>query len=152
MRSHYLFQCCLLWIGLLGTNFSEIRTEILLFSLKKMHLKLLSATMVAILSGVDDIDIDIYPFYIVIWLYNKKQWVTPPQYCPDWWLLYTENKSCRIVHPGISSWYGMMKITLTAYLLGLQIFFRPLEIISQLRFVGFMGYEIFINPENTLQM
>ena len=43
---------------------------------------------------------------------------------PTWWLLYMENKPRRIVHPGISSWYGMMKVTLTAFLLGLQIFFQ----------------------------
>ena len=37
-------------IGLLGTNFSEIPIWILVFSFKKMHLKLSSAEMAAILS------------------------------------------------------------------------------------------------------
>ena len=37
-------------IGLLGTNFSEIRIRIPSFSFKKMHLKLSSAKMAAILS------------------------------------------------------------------------------------------------------
>ena len=41
----------LLLTGLLGTNFSEIRIEILSFSLKKTHLKFSSAKTVAILSG-----------------------------------------------------------------------------------------------------
>ena len=40
----------LLSIRLLGINFSEIWSEILLFSFKKMHLKMSSAKMVAILS------------------------------------------------------------------------------------------------------
>ena len=40
----------LLSIGLLGTSFSEIWIQILSFSFKKMHLKMLSATMAAILS------------------------------------------------------------------------------------------------------
>ena len=40
----------LLSIGPLGTNFSEILNKIFTFSLKKMHLKLLSAKMAAILS------------------------------------------------------------------------------------------------------
>ena len=40
----------LLTIGLLGTNFSEIWIVILSFSFRKMHLKMLSAKMAAILS------------------------------------------------------------------------------------------------------
>ena len=41
----------LLLIGLLGTNFCGIRIGILSFSFKKMHLRLSSAKMTAILSG-----------------------------------------------------------------------------------------------------
>ena len=47
----------LLSFGLLGTNFNEIQTRILSFSFKKIHLKLSSAKMAAILSRgrwVDD--------------------------------------------------------------------------------------------------
>ena len=44
-----LMACCLS-IGLLGTNCSEIGIAILLFSFKKMHLKLSSAKMVAVFS------------------------------------------------------------------------------------------------------
>ena len=40
----------ILLIGPLGTNFSEISIEIHVFSFKKMHLKMLSAEMAAILS------------------------------------------------------------------------------------------------------
>ena len=40
----------LLTIGLLGTNFSEIKIGFLSFSLKEMHLKLSSANMAAIMS------------------------------------------------------------------------------------------------------
>ena len=40
----------ILLIGPLGTNFSEILIEIDTFSFKKIHLKMLSAKMVAILS------------------------------------------------------------------------------------------------------
>ena len=39
----------LLWIGLLGTNFSEIRMGILSLTFKKIHLKLSFAKMAAIL-------------------------------------------------------------------------------------------------------
>ena len=48
--SHYLNQWRVLPIGLVGTNFSEIQIWILSFSFKKIHLKLSSAKMVAILS------------------------------------------------------------------------------------------------------
>ena len=41
----------LLSTGLLGTSFSEIWIGILSFSFKKMHLKMSSAKMAAILSG-----------------------------------------------------------------------------------------------------
>ena len=40
--SHYLNQCCLLWIGPLGTNPSEILTKIQKFSFTKIHLKVSS--------------------------------------------------------------------------------------------------------------
>ena len=45
----------LLSIGLPGTNFSEIRVRILSFSFKKMHWKLLSAKMAAILFREDEL-------------------------------------------------------------------------------------------------
>ena len=48
--SHYLTNADLLSVGLVGTNFSEIGIGILLFSFKKMYLKLSSATIAAILS------------------------------------------------------------------------------------------------------
>ena len=46
----------LLSIGLLGTNFSESWIRILSFSFKKKHLKMLSATMTAILSRGDELN------------------------------------------------------------------------------------------------
>ena len=47
----------LLSIGPLGTNFSEILIKIQNFSFKKMHLKMLSAKMAAILSrGGDELN------------------------------------------------------------------------------------------------
>ena len=46
----------LLSIGLLGTNFSEIRIANLTFSFKKMHLKLSSAKMATICPGRDELN------------------------------------------------------------------------------------------------
>ena len=48
--SHYLKQYLLIAIGLLETNFSEILIGLLPFSFKKIHLKMSSAKMAAILS------------------------------------------------------------------------------------------------------
>ena len=47
----------LLSVGPLGTNFTEIQMEIQIFSFMKMHVKLLSAKMAAILSrGGEELD------------------------------------------------------------------------------------------------
>ena len=51
MPSHYLNQCWNIVNWILRTNFSEILIEIHIFSFKKMHLKMPSAYMAAILSG-----------------------------------------------------------------------------------------------------
>ena len=48
-------------IGLMGTNFSEIRIGILSFLFKKMHLELSSAKMAAILSRGDELKWDLSP-------------------------------------------------------------------------------------------
>ena len=53
----------LLLIGLLGTNFSEIRIGIPSFSFKKMHLKLSSAKMAAIFSRGDELSMVARPLY-----------------------------------------------------------------------------------------
>ena len=45
----------ILFIGLLGTNFSGILIKIYIFSLREMHLKLSSAKMAAILSRGDEL-------------------------------------------------------------------------------------------------
>ena len=56
----------LLSIGPLGTNFSEIQIEIQNFSLMKMHLKMSSAKLAAILSRGDELSI------VNVWKYANR--------------------------------------------------------------------------------
>ena len=67
----------ILLIGLLGTNFSEILTEIHIFSFKKMHLKMSSAKFCLGLNVLTPLDLDMHNFtWKFAYLYFRQWLVT----------------------------------------------------------------------------